>query len=61
MPSSHSATVTALAIGVGLKEGFGGSLFATALIFACVVCSSLLCPWLLYIFSFLCKEITVLC
>ncbi|CDP13311.1 unnamed protein product [Coffea canephora] len=37
MPSSHSATVIALAIGVGLQEGFGGSLFATALILACVV------------------------
>ncbi|CAH9108485.1 unnamed protein product [Cuscuta europaea] len=37
MPSSHSATVTALAIGVGLQEGFGGSLFATSLILACVV------------------------
>ncbi|KAL3501050.1 hypothetical protein ACH5RR_035499 [Cinchona calisaya] len=37
MPSSHSATVTALAVGVGLQEGFGGSLFATALILACVV------------------------
>ncbi|KAL0357795.1 UNVERIFIED_CONTAM: ATP-dependent DNA helicase Q-like 5 [Sesamum calycinum] len=37
MPSSHSATVTALAVAVGLQEGFGGSLFATALILACVV------------------------
>lgn len=37
MPSSHSATVTALAVGVGLQEGFGGSLFATSLILACVV------------------------
>lgn len=37
MPSSHSATVTALAIGVGLQDGFGGTLFATALILACVV------------------------
>ncbi|XP_050205592.1 uncharacterized protein LOC126655442 [Mercurialis annua] len=37
MPSSHSATVTALAISVGFQEGFGGSLFATALILACVV------------------------
>ncbi|CAA2991365.1 uncharacterized membrane -like [Olea europaea subsp. europaea] len=25
MPSSHSATVTALAVAVGLQEGFGGS------------------------------------
>ncbi|XP_038703392.1 uncharacterized membrane protein YuiD isoform X2 [Tripterygium wilfordii] len=37
MPSSHSATVTALAFAVGLQEGFGGSVFAIALIFACVV------------------------
>ncbi|PHT34265.1 hypothetical protein CQW23_26065 [Capsicum baccatum] len=37
MPSSHSATVTALATAVGLLEGFGGSLFAAALVFACVV------------------------
>lgn len=37
MPSSHSATVTALAVGVGLQEGFGGSQFATALVLACVV------------------------
>ncbi|PHU03000.1 hypothetical protein BC332_28251 [Capsicum chinense] len=36
MPSSHSATVTALATAVGLLEGFGGSLFAAALVFACV-------------------------
>ncbi|XP_020088149.1 uncharacterized protein LOC109710114 [Ananas comosus] len=37
MPSSHSATVTALAISIGFQEGFGGSLFATAMIFACIV------------------------
>ncbi|XP_021899775.1 uncharacterized protein LOC110816059 [Carica papaya] len=37
MPSSHSATVAALAMSVGFQEGFGGSLFATALILACVV------------------------
>ncbi|GMP57701.1 hypothetical protein CsSME_00021670 [Camellia sinensis var. sinensis] len=37
MPSSHSATVTALAAAVGFYDGFGGSLFATALILACVV------------------------
>ncbi|CAA6660079.1 unnamed protein product [Spirodela intermedia] len=37
MPSSHSATVTALAISVGLQDGFGGSIFATAAIFACIV------------------------
>ncbi|XP_019200571.1 PREDICTED: uncharacterized protein LOC109194125 [Ipomoea nil] len=37
MPSSHSSTVTALAVAVGLQEGFGGPLFATAFILACVV------------------------
>ncbi|KAM7487176.1 hypothetical protein LguiB_024660 [Lonicera macranthoides] len=37
MPSSHSATVTALAAAVGYHDGFGGTLFATALVLACVV------------------------
>ncbi|KAI3731418.1 hypothetical protein L1987_62606 [Smallanthus sonchifolius] len=37
MPSSHSATVTALAVAVGLQDGIGGSTFATALILACIV------------------------
>ncbi|ONK71145.1 uncharacterized protein A4U43_C04F5170 [Asparagus officinalis] len=37
MPSSHSATVTALAVAIGFHEGFSGSIFATAMIFACVV------------------------
>ncbi|XP_026407495.1 uncharacterized protein LOC113302767 [Papaver somniferum] len=37
MPSSHSATVTALAVAVGFEDGFGGTSFATAMIFACVV------------------------
>lgn len=37
MPSSHSATVTALAAAVGFHDGFGGSPFATALVLACVV------------------------
>ncbi|KAL5991136.1 hypothetical protein ACLOJK_012042 [Asimina triloba] len=37
MPSSHSATVTALAIAIGFQDGFAGSLFATAAILACVV------------------------
>ncbi|WRX29464.1 Protein of unknown function DUF212 - like 5 [Theobroma cacao] len=37
MPSSHSATVTALAVAVGLQEGIGGSAFAVALVLACVV------------------------
>lgn len=37
MPSSHSATVTALSVAVGLQEGFGGSSFAIAIILAFVV------------------------
>ncbi|CAN6464195.1 unnamed protein product [Victoria cruziana] len=37
MPSSHSATVTALAVSIGLQEGFEGSLFAVAAVMASVV------------------------
>ncbi|KAJ3681159.1 hypothetical protein LUZ60_015648 [Juncus effusus] len=37
MPSSHSATVTALAIAIGFQEGFDSSLFAAAAVLACVV------------------------
>ncbi|XP_074321852.1 uncharacterized protein LOC141659031 [Apium graveolens] len=37
MPSSHSATVSALAAAVGYHDGTGGSLFAVALVLACVV------------------------
>ncbi|KAK4423928.1 putative membrane protein YuiD [Sesamum alatum] len=37
MPSSHSSTVTALAVAIGLQDGFGGSLFAIALVLAFVV------------------------
>ena len=37
MPSSHLATVTALAVAVGIQEGFRSATFATALVFACVV------------------------
>ncbi|XAR64430.1 hypothetical protein NMG60_11024764 [Bertholletia excelsa] len=37
MPSSHSATVVALAVAVGFREGFEGSLFGIALVLACVV------------------------
>ncbi|KAF8016710.1 hypothetical protein BT93_H2052 [Corymbia citriodora subsp. variegata] len=37
MPSSHSATVTALAVAIGLQEGAGGSAFAIAVVLACVV------------------------
>ncbi|OMP04367.1 Acid phosphatase/vanadium-dependent haloperoxidase-related protein [Corchorus olitorius] len=37
MPSSHSATVTALAVAIGLQEGLGASAFAVSLVLACVV------------------------
>ncbi|KAJ4774126.1 Acid phosphatase/vanadium-dependent haloperoxidase-related protein [Rhynchospora pubera] len=37
MPSSNSATVTALAAGVGIIEGFGSSNFSIALILASIV------------------------
>ncbi|KAK6930861.1 Protein of unknown function DUF212 [Dillenia turbinata] len=37
MPSSHSATVTALATAVGFQDGFEGPLFATAFVLAFVV------------------------
>ncbi|XP_048335322.2 uncharacterized protein LOC107432790 isoform X1 [Ziziphus jujuba] len=37
MPSSHSATVTALAVAIGLQEGTGGPAFALAVVLACVV------------------------
>lgn len=37
MPSSHSATVTSLAIAIGFEDGFGSSLFAASMIFASVV------------------------
>uniref|UniRef100_A0A5B6ZY30 Acid phosphatase/vanadium-dependent haloperoxidase-related protein n=1 Tax=Davidia involucrata TaxID=16924 RepID=A0A5B6ZY30_DAVIN len=37
MPSSHSATVTALVVAIGLQEGTGGSAFAIAVVLACVV------------------------
>ncbi|CAN1313440.1 Uncharacterized membrane protein YuiD [Linum perenne] len=37
MPSSHSSTVTALAMAIGFQEGFEGSLFAAALILASIV------------------------
>ncbi|KAL6543145.1 hypothetical protein OROHE_010665 [Orobanche hederae] len=39
MPSSHSATVTALATAIGLEEGAGGASFAIAVVLACVVCT----------------------
>ncbi|OVA09756.1 Acid phosphatase/vanadium-dependent haloperoxidase-related [Macleaya cordata] len=37
MPSSHSATVTALAVAVGFQEGIGGSTFALAVVLSAVV------------------------
>uniref|UniRef100_A0A0E0FX61 Phosphatidic acid phosphatase type 2/haloperoxidase domain-containing protein n=5 Tax=Oryza TaxID=4527 RepID=A0A0E0FX61_ORYNI len=43
MPSSHSATVTALAVAIGFQDGFGCALFATAAIFASVVLNQIVC------------------
>jgi acid phosphatase family membrane protein YuiD len=37
MPSSHSATVTALAVAIGFEEGAGAPAFAIAVVLACVV------------------------
>ena len=37
MPSSHSAFVVSLATAIGIKEGFGSSIFALAVVFALVV------------------------
>uniref|UniRef100_A0A0D9W6F5 Phosphatidic acid phosphatase type 2/haloperoxidase domain-containing protein n=1 Tax=Leersia perrieri TaxID=77586 RepID=A0A0D9W6F5_9ORYZ len=37
MPSSHSATVTALAVSIGIQEGYRSATFATSVIIACVV------------------------
>ena len=37
MPSSHSATVCALAMAIGVSSGFGSPIFALAVIFAIVV------------------------
>uniref|UniRef100_M1B541 Acid phosphatase/vanadium-dependent haloperoxidase-related protein n=1 Tax=Solanum tuberosum TaxID=4113 RepID=M1B541_SOLTU len=36
MPSSHSATVTSLIMAIYLQEGAGGSVFAIAVVLACV-------------------------
>lgn len=37
MPSAHSATVVAVLVVIGLKDGIGSGLFGLALVFACVV------------------------
>ncbi|KAF7805777.1 putative membrane protein yuiD [Senna tora] len=37
MPSSHSATVSALAVAIGLQEGTGSPAFAVAVVLACIV------------------------
>ena len=37
MPSSHSATVSALAVSIGLTEGFASPFFAVAFLFAYIV------------------------
>ena len=37
MPSAHSAFVTALAVSVGLRSGFGSDLFAVSAVFSIIV------------------------
>ncbi|KAL5715368.1 hypothetical protein ACHQM5_017197 [Ranunculus cassubicifolius] len=37
MPSSHSATVTSLAVAIGLQDGIGASTFGLAVVLAAVV------------------------
>ncbi len=37
MPSSHTATVVALAVTIGLKQGFGTALFGLAAVFVAIV------------------------
>lgn len=37
MPSSHSSTVIAMAVSIGIREGFYSSVFAISLVFALVV------------------------
>ncbi len=37
MPSSHSAFVTSLSMGIGIHEGFDSTLFALAAVFAIIV------------------------
>lgn len=36
-PSSHSSTVTALSIAIGMQEGFDSALFAVTAVFSCIV------------------------
>ncbi|KAG6685828.1 hypothetical protein I3842_12G131200 [Carya illinoinensis] len=43
MPSSHSATVSALAVAIGLQEGTGGPAFAIAVVLACVLLNQIVC------------------
>ncbi|KAK9155610.1 hypothetical protein Sjap_003090 [Stephania japonica] len=37
MPSSHSASVTALAAAIGFQDGMGGSMFALAVVLSAIV------------------------
>lgn len=37
MPSAHSASVTALVVVIGLRDGVGSGLFALAILFAAIV------------------------
>lgn len=39
MPSSHSATVAALAVAIGFQDGVGASSFALAVVLSAIVCA----------------------
>ncbi|XP_019183316.1 PREDICTED: uncharacterized protein LOC109178186 isoform X2 [Ipomoea nil] len=43
MPSSHSATVSALAAVIGFQDGAGGSAFAIAVVLACILLNQIVC------------------
>ncbi|KAI9073359.1 hypothetical protein K1719_044700 [Acacia pycnantha] len=45
MPSSHSATVSALAVAIGIQKGTGSPVFAIAVVLACIIL--LHCIWLI--------------
>ncbi|ESR60843.1 hypothetical protein KPL70_003861 [Citrus sinensis] len=45
MPSSHSATVSALAVAIGLQEGSGSPSFAIAVVLACILLNQIVCEF----------------
>ena len=48
IPWSPSATVSVLAVAIGLQEGSGSSSFTIAIVLACIVCSLLTLLVILY-------------